>query len=85
MNRQFIDYVMLVKAQYEEELLNKAHVVGVGIGVRTQDRLHDDEPCIVVMVDRLVPPSEQSPEDRIPTELDGVPVDIQEVGELYAY
>jgi UTP-glucose-1-phosphate uridylyltransferase len=83
-NQQTIDQALSVKEKYETELLNKAHVVGVGVGVRTQDRIHGDEPCIVVMVDKLIPSWEIAPEHRIPSELDGVGVDIQPVGDLFA-
>ena len=84
MNKQAIAHALSVKAKYERELLSKAHVVGIGIGVRTQDRIHGDEVCIVVMVDQLISPSQLVPEQRLPTELDGVSVDVQEVKELYA-
>jgi hypothetical protein len=83
MNQQSIDQALHVKAKYEVELLNKAHVVGLGVGVKTQDRIHGDEPCIVVMVDRMTPSWEMTPENRIPTELVGVSVDIQPIGDLF--
>jgi hypothetical protein len=82
-NQQSIDQALHVKTKYETELLNKAHVVGLGVGVRAQDRLHGDEPCIVVIVDKLLPPWEVAPENRIPTELDGVTIDIQPVADLH--
>jgi hypothetical protein len=84
MNQQSIDQALHVKAKYETELLNKAHVVGLGVGVKAQDRIHGDEPCIVVMVDKLLSSWEMTAENRIPTELDGVSVDIQPIGELFS-
>jgi hypothetical protein len=36
------------------------------------------------MVDQKVPASELAPEDLIPRELDGIPVDVQEMGVFYA-
>ena len=72
------------KAEYEDDLMRKANVVGVGIGYRTRGGVVTDEPCIVASVTRKVPPSGLSAQDVIPNQLDGVPVDVQEVGRLEA-
>ncbi|MFN8375021.1 MAG: hypothetical protein U0694_19360 [Anaerolineae bacterium] len=85
MDKQAINQMLLVKSRYENELLKKPHVVGVGVGVRNQNRLSAGEPCIVVMVDKLIPSAQLAPEDRIPTQLDGVCVDIHEVGTFLAH
>jgi hypothetical protein len=39
---------------------------------------------IIVMVSRKVPSSQLAESDIVPRELDGVPVDVQEVGEVRA-
>jgi hypothetical protein len=72
------------KAQYEADLMRKPNVVGVGIGYRTRGGVVTDEPCIVASVTQKVPLSGLSPEDVIPSQLDGVPVDVKEVGRLEA-
>jgi hypothetical protein len=77
--------LLTVKAQHESELMRKANVVGVGIGFRKQGGEMTGEPSIVVSVTRKVPGSALNPEDRIPCELDGVPVDVQPVGKLQAF
>jgi hypothetical protein len=41
--------------------------------------------ALVVMVTRKVPQAQLSPRDFIPPQIDGVPVDIQETGELKAW
>jgi hypothetical protein len=74
-----------VKAKHESELMRKANVVGVGIGFRRRGAEMTDEPSIVVSVTRKLPGSIVDPEDFIPPELDGVPVDVQAVGELRAF
>lgn len=71
---------LIVKNNHEDELLNKANVVGVGIGVRQKDGQFTEEIAIVVMVDRKQPWDHLAPEDRLPSHLDGVPVDVQEIG-----
>ncbi len=73
-----------VKRRWEAELLRKANVVAVGIGYRQRGGHPTDELCLVVSVRRKVPAEKLAPEDRIPPEIDGVPVDVQEVGTLRA-
>ncbi len=79
-----LNRVRAVKAAYEEELLRKANVVGVGIGYRQRKGKPSDELAIIVSVTHKVPREELAPEDVIPSELDGIPVDVQAVGELRA-
>lgn len=74
-----------VQATHADELLQKANVVGVGIGLRRRAQSLMQERCLVVMVERKVPLEELAPDDRIPREIEGVPVDIQEVGKLSAF
>ena len=69
-----------VKALYEDDLMSKANVVGVGIGLRHRGGELTGEPAIVVSVVDKVPPSQLAPDDVIPRELDGIPVDVQIVG-----
>ncbi len=71
-----------VKAVYEADLMRKANVVGVGIGLR--EGKPTGEPAIVVSVTHKVPLFQLAPGDVIPRELEGVPIDVQAVGELRA-
>ncbi len=73
-----------VKTRHEGELMRKANVVGVGIGLRRRRGELTDEAAIVVSVTHKVPRSKLDPEDVVPRELDGVPVDIEAVGRLRA-
>jgi hypothetical protein len=70
------------RQKYEQMLLAKANVVGVGIGLRHTGGRRTDELGLVVMVREKLPAELLSPEDVIPHEVDGVPVDVKEVGEL---
>ena len=74
----------LSNRRYESQLMAMANVVGVGIGFRTYQGVRTNEPALVVMVSRKIPPELLSPEERIPAEIDGVPVDVQEVGQIYS-
>lgn len=73
-----------IKDRFEDMILIKANVVGVGIGLREQAGERLEEVCLVVMVTHKVPRTELAPEDMIPTEIEGVGVDVQVVGELKA-
>ena len=75
---------MKVKRAHEKALLAKANVVGVGVGYRVAQGRRTDTIALVVMVRRKVAASRLSPEDVIPPELEGVPVDVQEVGAISA-
>jgi hypothetical protein len=77
--------VMEVKRAYEDELLAKPNVVGVGVGFRERGSQRTSEIALVVMVTQKLPPDQLSPGDTIPTSIEGVPVDVQEVGEITAY
>ncbi len=69
-----------VKRKYEQALMKKRNVVGVGIGFRQRAGQPTHEVCIIVSVRRKVPASQLSPQDVIPSILDDVPVDVQETG-----
>ncbi len=73
-----------VKRAHQDDLMAKAHVVGVGIGLRQRGESHTDEVALVVMVTHKVAVEDLAPEDIVPTEIDGVPVEVQEVGEIKA-
>jgi hypothetical protein len=73
-----------VKEAHEQRLLRMANVVGVGVGLRRRAGAQSREVAIVVLVSRKVPRIQLSPKDVIPAEIEGVPVDVQEVGEVRA-
>jgi hypothetical protein len=74
----------VVKANYEAVLMRKANVVGVGVGMARRGSIFTGEVGLVVLVRRKVPHSLLSQDDLIPRVLDGVPVDVQEVGDIRA-
>ncbi len=75
---------MVVKEKHEEALLNKANVMGVGVGLRMRAGELTDDVVLVVMVTRKVPRAQLAHEDFVPSEIEGVPVDIQEIGHVRA-
>lgn len=73
-----------VKDAYLDSLLSKPNVVGCGIGFRQVKGERTNEIALVVMVTKKLPDTQLTPDELIPSELEGVPVDVQEVGELGA-
>jgi hypothetical protein len=79
-----IQQAMAVKARHEARLMQKANVVGVGVGFREEGGKFTDQVALVVNVIRKLPKDQLAPEDLIPTEIEGVPVDVRETGEIRA-
>ena len=65
-------------------LLTRPNVVGVGVGLRQRGGRTRDEVCVVALVRRKQPPTALTPEAMVPAAVDGVPVDVLEVGDLRA-
>jgi hypothetical protein len=79
------EHIMSVMQTHKEELLSKPHVVGVAIGFRYKDGDPTQTLAMVVMVDQKIPADSLSEEQQIPEMIEGVPIDVQEVGEISAY
>jgi len=73
-----------IKHRYQAEILTKANVVGVGVGLRSRAGKFTEEVAIVVMVSRKLPSADLPEEDLLPDEIEGIPIDVQEVGEFSA-
>jgi len=73
-----------VKRRYEQSLLKRSNVVAVGIGFQTKLGKPTDTVALIVNVTQKISRSELLPDDVIPGILDGVPVDVQEVGMIKA-
>ncbi len=73
-----------VEARYADMLLSKPNVVGVGVGFAHKNGQPTREVALVVMVEQKLPLAQLAPEDVIPSELDGVRVDVQATGSFSA-
>ena len=60
------------------------NVVGVGVGYKVQGGEQSDEFAIVVMVTRKLPLPALAPETVLPKHVEGVKIDVIEVGQLRA-
>ncbi len=76
--------IRAVKARHERKLMKKQNVVGVGIGFREVGGQVTEQLALSVMVSQKLPLDQLRRRDVVPRELDGVVVDVKEVGTLRA-
>ncbi|MBN2549846.1 MAG: hypothetical protein JXB15_11850 [Anaerolineales bacterium] len=79
-----IEKAQAVRLLHQDELMAKANVVGVGVGLRHTGQKRTETVALIVMVSKKLPRALLDPQDVIPSEIDGVPVDVKEVGEVRA-
>jgi hypothetical protein len=78
------DEIAQVKEASKDNLLAMKNVVGVGVGYKVQGGAQSPEFAIVVMVSRKLPLPALAPETVLPKYVEGVMIDVIEVGELRA-
>lgn len=76
--------IRAVKEAYESSLLSKANVVGVGIGPVEKGQPQKGSIGLIVMVREKLPAFMLSPGDLIPDEIEGISVEVKEVGDFKA-
>lgn len=64
------------------ERLTKPNVVGTGLGQKYVDGLPTDEKAVLVFVETKMPQDDLSAQAMLPTKIDGMPIDVIEVGKL---
>jgi len=74
--------VAAVQARHQQELLRYPNVVGVATGTPTRGGRPTGETGLLVLVSRKVPASELEPDELLPSEIEGVPVDVVEAGQI---
>jgi len=79
-----IEEIKAIKDRYEDDLLKKKNVVGLGIGYKEVEGQETDRLSLVVMVRKKEPPWQLEATDLVPSEIEGIPVDVKEVGEIVA-
>jgi hypothetical protein len=73
-----------IRATHEARLLAYPNVVGVTEGTRMRRGKPTKEPVIAVLVSRKVPRKILAKASLLPTHIDGIPVDVVEVGPIKA-
>lgn len=79
-----IDDIRNIRRTYEEELFKKYNIVGLGIGFKKKKRRHTKDLSLKMFVKEKLPPYGLKPIDMIPEQIDGVPTDVEGIGEVYA-
>jgi len=76
------DRARVVKQAHENELMKVANVIGVGVGYQKKEGNWTEQVALIVLVAKKLPPEQLSPKDLLPKNIDGIAVDVQEVGRL---
>jgi hypothetical protein len=79
-----IEEIRAVKDRHKDDLLRKKNVVGLGIGYKEVEGQETEQLSLVVMVRKKESPSQLDGTDLVPSEIEGVPIDVKEVGEIVA-
>lgn len=82
---QAIEHIKETKLKYEKHLMTLANVVGTGIGFKQTGGAPTGQIALVVNVEHKKPLDELDQQDIIPTEIDDVITDVQEVGRFSAF
>ena len=75
-----MEQVRAVIQTHRDHLLSLPNVVGLGVGLRQTAGEWTDTVVLAVMVTQKMPLESLADEQRIPSEIDGIPVDVQETG-----
>lgn len=75
---------MLAQQNYTDAFMRKRHVMGIAVGIGQRGGMPTGIFCLVVLVDEKVPLDVLDPVDWLPEDVDGVEVDVQEIGHVVA-
>lgn len=73
-----------IRAKHEARLLAYPNVVGVTEGMRMRRGKPTNEHVITVLVSRKVPRKSLTKSSLLPSQIDGIPIDVVEVGPIEA-
>ncbi len=73
-----------VRLRHEAELMRYPNVIGVASGIRVKQGKPTGEHCIVVYVSQKVLPSQLQEDEMLPSHVEGVSVDVVDVGQVDA-
>lgn len=85
MSDETFEKLKALQLQHLEDLMSKPNVVGVAIGFAQVGGEATEVPALVVMVGRKLPKEALTEDELLPTELDGVRVDVLETGAFGAF
>ena len=71
-------------AELDEGMVGLPNVVGTGLGVKARKSAETEDLCVKVYVEEKLPIEAVAPTSLVPEAIDGVPTDVEEVGEILA-
>jgi len=72
--------IKAVKERYKKQLFSLPNVISLGVGPKIRKGLSTGEIAIKVFVSKKVDPGDLEEQDRVPSDLDGVPTDVEVLG-----
>lgn len=81
-SKKAFDRLCSIQQAHETEIMGKANVVGLGVGLRSIGGTRTKEVSLVVLVNNKVPFRLLAHLDQIPSEIEGVKLDVQKVGRI---
>jgi len=84
MDQEAYERVRQIKEAYGDQLMALPNVVGLGIGLRHVRGEPTGEVALVVLVSSKLPLVQLDENGILPHEIEGMLVDVQEVGEISA-
>lgn len=76
--------IMAVMKEHKNGLLSKPNVVGVAVGFKQNAGISTQDLALVVLVETKIPLHALPPDAQIPESIEGIPVDVQEIGKISA-
>lgn len=80
-----VQQVSSLRQKTQKDILKKANVIGVGVGMKETEGKKTGEVALKVLVRSKAPISSLSAKDLIPKEMDGIRTDVLAVGDIYAF
>jgi hypothetical protein len=84
-NQNAFTRVEQVQAKYGDLLMSYPNVIGLGVGYAMKNGESTDEPALIVLVAGKLGDDYLDDDDILPHEIDGVRVDVQDMGFLTAH
>ncbi|MBV1931197.1 MAG: S1 family peptidase [Porticoccaceae bacterium] len=80
--KQLLEFAT-AQQENEEKLLACNNVVGVALGNKIKNDKETDQPVVSVLVNQKLPRELLSENDRLPTKIKGIAIDVVEVGDIF--
>lgn len=80
-----VQQISSLRKKSQKDILKKANVIGVGVGMKETEGNKTEELSLKVLVRSKEPAAALSAKDLIPKEMDGVRTDVLAIGDVWAF